>query len=140
MLQNRIIKPSSSPYVSLVLLVRKKDEIWRFCVDYRHLNAQTIKNKHPMPILDKLIDELVGAQWFTKLDFKASYHLICINSADTYKTTFKTHSDLYEFLGIPFRLTNAPPAFQGIMNFIFASLSSCTGEGSYESEPRPAPY
>ncbi|XP_066324466.1 uncharacterized protein [Miscanthus floridulus] len=63
MLQNGIIKPSESPYASPVLLVRKKDGTWRFCVDYRHLNAQTVKNKHPMPIVEELIDELARAQW-----------------------------------------------------------------------------
>lgn len=63
MLSSGIIKPSSSPYASPVLLVKKKDETWRFCVDYRHLNAQTVKNKHPMPIVKEFIDALAGAKW-----------------------------------------------------------------------------
>ena len=90
MLQNGIIKSSSSTYASPVLLVRKKDATWRFCVDYRHLNAQTVKNKHPMPIVEELIDELAGAQWFSKLDFRAGYHQICINPDGTHKISFKT--------------------------------------------------
>lgn len=89
MLKLGVIQHSASSFASLVLLVKKKDGTWRFCVDFRHLNAITIKNKHPLPIVDELLDELAGAQWFTKLDFRSGYHQIRVVDGDELKTTFQ---------------------------------------------------
>jgi hypothetical protein len=99
--------------------VKKKDGSLRLCVDYRPLNAVTIKNKYPLPRIDVLFDQLAGAKVFSKIELRSGYYQIKIRPCDIPKTAFSTRYGLYEYLVMSFGLTNAPAYFMYLTNSVF---------------------
>jgi hypothetical protein len=122
MLDVRLIQPSTSPFSSPMLLVKKKDKTFKFCIDYMQLDALIVKGQFPVPIIDEFLDELKGASWFSSLDLCARFHQILMNPKDSFKTTFQTHFGHFELRVMSFGLTGAPHSFQRAMNSTLAPL------------------
>jgi hypothetical protein len=113
------IGPSLSPWGEPTLFLKNKDGTLRLCIDYRQLNNMTIKNKYPLSRIDDLFDQLSGATIFTKIELRSRYHHVLIKYEDIHKIDFRTRYGNYEFVVVPFGLSNAPTTFMCLMNNVF---------------------
>uniref|UniRef100_A0A8C5WGQ2 ribonuclease H n=1 Tax=Leptobrachium leishanense TaxID=445787 RepID=A0A8C5WGQ2_9ANUR len=121
-LQKGFIRPSTSPAGAPIFFVGKKDGGLRPCVDYRAMNAITIKDKYPLPLISELMDRLRSANIFTKLDLRGAYNLIRVKSGDEWKTAFRSRYGHYEYMVMPYGLCNAPATFQRFLNDVFRDI------------------
>jgi len=110
------IRESKSPAGAPILFAPKKDGGLRLCVDYRGLNAITVKNRYPLPLITEIMDRVTGAQYFSKIDLKDAYYRLRVKAGDEWKTAFRTRYGHYEFMVVPMGLTNAPATFQAYIN------------------------
>ena len=124
-----MIQPTSSPWTSSVVLVRKKDGTHRFCVDYCELNGVTKRDTFPLPRVDDLLEQLGETYYFSTLDLAAGYWQIKAHPDSQAKRAFVTHQGLHEFKVMPFELTNAPSAFQRLMQQVLMGLNPESGPG-----------
>nr|GEV50153.1 retrovirus-related Pol polyprotein from transposon TNT 1-94 [Tanacetum cinerariifolium] len=110
------IRPSHSPWGAPVLFVKKKDDSFRMCIDYRELNKLTNKNRYPLLKIDELFDQLQGSRYFSTIYLLSGYHQLRVHEEDIPKTAFRTWYGHFEFTVMPFWLTNAPTVFMDLMN------------------------
>jgi len=121
-----IIEPTASPWASNVVVVRKKNNSLRFCIDYRQLNSVSVRDRYPLPLIDNCLNALQGSSWFSTLDLRAVYYDIPIAESERDKTVFVTRAGYHHFTVMPFELTGAPSMFQRLMDFVLCGLSYMT--------------
>ena len=127
MLKQGIIEPSESPWSSPVVLATKPDGTWRFCVDYRKLNAACPRDVYPLPVISEALSRLEGSSFFSGVDVQAGYHQINLKKEDRPKSAFITADGLYQFKVMPFGMANGPSTYQRTMDIVLAGLkwTSC---------------
>lgn len=125
MLAEDVIEESKSPFSSPVVLARKKNGEWRFCVDFRALNDITVKDAYPLPRMEETLQALHGNSYFTTLDLLSGFWQIPLTPGDRHKAAFVTRSGLYQFKVMPFGLTNSPATFQRLMDKVLTGLNWC---------------
>ena len=118
LLERGQIEESTSPWSSPIVLVKKKDNTMRFCIDYRRLNSITIKDAFPLPRIDEIFDQLYDATYYTKFDFKSGYFQVPLSEEDRPKTAFSTRDNHYQFTVLPQGITNGPATFQRVINHV----------------------
>ena len=117
-----IIEPSSSPWTAPAVLVKKKDDTWRFCVDYRRLNDVTRKDAYPLPRIDDALDYIAGSCWFSSLDLRSGYWQVELAPEARPKTAFSIGQGLWQFKVMPFGLCNAPATFERLMERVLSDI------------------
>jgi Reverse transcriptase (RNA-dependent DNA polymerase) len=123
LLEKALIRPSTSQWEAPALFAPKTDGGLRMCLDYRALNKGTIKDKNPIPRVDEIFDRLQGAKHFITLDLRSRYYEIKFREQDISKTCICTRYGSFEFLVMPFGVTNAPSVFQALKNTILKDLA-----------------
>ncbi|KAE8240032.1 hypothetical protein A4X13_0g7970 [Tilletia indica] len=116
-----VIEPSTSPVSFPVLMIRQYEK-WRFCVDYRQLNANTVSDSYPLPTTDSIFNSLAGKRVYSSLDAIRGYHQLPVRDSDRWKTAFTCHRGLYQYKTVPFGLRNAPAVFQRLMDSLLGEL------------------